>query len=383
MARYLMQGAVVRGMSRMGTALAGVCASMALLLAGCGVGGRTASPTSPSGPASPTTPHVIATLPVRLGRAVDPAQNRLYVADDNDRLDVFDGATYRLITSMAMSTEPDSIAVNSSTNRIYVASQAACMVTVIDGASDSVVSTVQVGSQPESVVVNAAANRIYVANAGDKTVSVIDGSRDSVVNTVPIGSAPNSMAVNETYVITSPFVLRKLIWSRERRKSDFRAPAVTLPVVCRARYEPTFTGNQLQRNYEPNICAEPGRWHRERHRWQPLFQRWAMEYPERITLHHWPQYGGQMVLGLTTGRPDAPFRLVTAVPHAHEPAQTAATVDFAAHLVTGRRLDGSPPEIDLCPILRYFSFSASSKRTFVGICWRYLRSSLDNAWLLR
>ena len=46
-------------------------------------------------------------------------------------------------------------------------------VSVIKGASNTVVATVPVGPQPDDLAVNPVTNRIYVANTGDNTVSVI------------------------------------------------------------------------------------------------------------------------------------------------------------------------------------------------------------------
>ena len=46
-------------------------------------------------------------------------------------------------------------------------------------------------------------------------------------------------------------------------------------------------------------------WTSHPHEWQPLLDTWAREYPERVTLHAWPQYGGQAVRGLTIASPGA------------------------------------------------------------------------------
>ena len=87
-------------------------------------------------------------------------------------------------------------------------------------------------------------------------------------------------------------------------------------------------------------------WVSHPHEWQPLFRRWAAGYPELTRLHRWEQLGGASVLGLTVGSAalwvEAPFRLLVTVPHAHEPAPTAAIVDLAAQLLTRTHLDGRP-----------------------------------------
>ena len=67
---------------------------------------------------------------------------------------------------------PYGVAVNSVTNRIYVANQCGSdptcasdgTVSVIDGASNTVIATVTVGSRPYGVAVNSVTNQIYVAN---------------------------------------------------------------------------------------------------------------------------------------------------------------------------------------------------------------------------
>ena len=64
---------------------------------------------------------------------------------------------------------PAGVAVNPTTNRIYVANQWSNNVSVIDGATNTVVATVPVGTCPEDVAVNPSTNRIYVANSGATT----------------------------------------------------------------------------------------------------------------------------------------------------------------------------------------------------------------------
>jgi DNA-binding beta-propeller fold protein YncE len=71
-------------------------------------------------------------------------------------------------------SNPKGVAVNASTNRIYVENAGyPGAVSVIDGASNTVVASVVLGVDPKDVAVNASTNRIYVTNPGDDTVSVI------------------------------------------------------------------------------------------------------------------------------------------------------------------------------------------------------------------
>ena len=71
---------------------------------------------------------------------------------------------------------PEGIAVNPTTNRVYVANTSDSSVTVIDGATDTVLATVRTGSYCQAVAVNPTTNKIYVANNYAHSVTVIDGA---------------------------------------------------------------------------------------------------------------------------------------------------------------------------------------------------------------
>ena len=91
---------------------------------------------------------------------------------------------------------PQGVAVNPTTNRIYTANIDSDSVSVIDGGANTVVATVPIGSDFWGVAVNPNTNLIYTANAWSSSVSVVDGGTNTVVATVPVGSSPQGMAVN-------------------------------------------------------------------------------------------------------------------------------------------------------------------------------------------
>jgi YVTN family beta-propeller protein len=71
----------------------------------------------------------------------------------------------------------EGIAVNTTTNRLYVVNGLDSTVTIIDGSTNTVLgSPIPVGHIPREVGVNPTTNRLYVANYLDDTVSVIDSS---------------------------------------------------------------------------------------------------------------------------------------------------------------------------------------------------------------
>src|SRR5262249_41874450 len=93
-------------------------------------------------------------------------------------------ATYHVGATISVGAGPNGIAVNTVTNRAYVANNADSTVSVIDGHTYSVVATIPVGPGPVGVAVNPVTNRVYVAISGNAiargSVTVIDGSSNAV-----------------------------------------------------------------------------------------------------------------------------------------------------------------------------------------------------------
>jgi YVTN family beta-propeller protein len=109
--------------------------------------------------------------------AVNPSSNMVYVANSGDAtVSVIDGTNDKdSVTSVAVGGPPDALAVIAATNKLYVANLFGS-VTVIDGLSNSMIASLPVGNSPDAVAVNPASNTIYVANQGSSTVSVIAGA---------------------------------------------------------------------------------------------------------------------------------------------------------------------------------------------------------------
>ena len=157
-----------------------------------------------------------------VGVAVNITNNRIYVNNfswGSGSVSVIDGATNTEIdtdgnpangmTRIPVGDRPHLVAVNTITNRIYVANWGSGYVSVIDGASNTVVATVPVDSGPNGVGVNPTTNRIYVTCSMDPVsddVSVIDGVTNTEIDTdgnpangitrIPVGGDPTGVAVN-------------------------------------------------------------------------------------------------------------------------------------------------------------------------------------------
>jgi YVTN family beta-propeller protein len=91
---------------------------------------------------------------------------------------------------------PRAVAVNPKTRKGYAVNSAGT-VTVIDPVAHST-ATVKVGNEPAVIAVNPSSNKIYVGNGGSGTVAVIDGTTDAVTATVPVGDLPYVVAANPT-----------------------------------------------------------------------------------------------------------------------------------------------------------------------------------------
>ena len=106
--------------------------------------------------------------------------------------------TYEVASTVAVGAIPGGIAINATTNTVYVANRGDDTVSVIDGITGSLISAIGVGNAPGAVAVNPSTNTVYVTHEGADTVSVIDGATGAVVSTLAVGAWPYAIAVNET-----------------------------------------------------------------------------------------------------------------------------------------------------------------------------------------
>jgi YVTN family beta-propeller protein len=129
--------------------------------------------------------------------AVNPLTNRVYVSMPT-RLAILDGATNALITSLPLpgTSSISAVAVNTRTNRIYVANEGTDNITVVDGASNSVVATIQLlpTAYPRDLAVDEAANRIFVAQRIPSVMTAISGVTNAIVDTARTPDFPLPVA---------------------------------------------------------------------------------------------------------------------------------------------------------------------------------------------
>jgi len=142
------------------------------------------------------TGHRLATIPVAAGPVqplrVDEATGRIYVVcSAGEELDVIDGNTNRVIAHIPVSPEPEGVAFNTATGRIYVADEGnadgnggqdtGTTITVIDGHSFDVLGTLQVGRGPDGVEADPELRRVYIAVEDSNAMVEISDSVDIVL----------------------------------------------------------------------------------------------------------------------------------------------------------------------------------------------------------
>ena len=134
--------------------------------------------------------------------AVDPSTNVVYIANSaSNTVSVINCNVPRgqnfMPNTVTVGGFPMGVAVNPSTHMIYVTSRDYNTISVIDGKTNTVIKYVQVGVSPVQVVVNPNTDMIYVANKDGNTISVIDGKTNRLNNTVPVGKSPVNIAVDQ------------------------------------------------------------------------------------------------------------------------------------------------------------------------------------------
>src|ERR671918_884204 len=132
-----------------------------------------------------------------IGIAVNPSTNKVYVVNEySNSVSVIDTDTDTVKSTINLGNFPYGIDINPLNNRIYITNRGSNTVSVLDGSVDTKLDDITVGKSPVGIAVNPSANWIYVTNLDDGTVSVIDGITNDVIKTLSVGKTPYGIAVN-------------------------------------------------------------------------------------------------------------------------------------------------------------------------------------------
>lgn len=149
---------------------------------------------------------VVGTIPTGVRQiAINPTTNLIYALYGTSTIEVIDGETNQIVTSIGTSSNTQTIAVNSATNKIYVTWtnwHVKCPtggIQVINGTSNTVIKSTAIGCDHPLLysVVNPTTNKVYVFDQFDSGVQILDGTTDDFVGKIP-GAKGNQATVNPT-----------------------------------------------------------------------------------------------------------------------------------------------------------------------------------------
>ena len=130
--------------------------------------------------------------------AIDSATNRFYVAElGSERVVVLDAGTHRELARVRLPSPPLLVGVNPARNRVYVA-DSANRLAVLDGESYKTIGGVDLGSRPRALAVKPENDSIYVVGHDPDAILVVEdrGGELRVVSEIPLASQPWAVAVS-------------------------------------------------------------------------------------------------------------------------------------------------------------------------------------------
>ena len=143
---------------------------------------------------------VFSSEPATHGVALDPAKQVAYVTrSEVNAVDVFDPATMKPLTRIAVADDPDAVFFDSAHNLVYVANGDAHLATLIDPKTRAVVATIPLGGKPEFSAYDSRSGLRYQNLRDTNTVAAIDVGTRSVVGRWHLAGCvePSGMAIDE------------------------------------------------------------------------------------------------------------------------------------------------------------------------------------------
>ena len=130
-------------------------------------------------------------FPLSISLAINTTTNKVYTANlDAMTVSVINGNSNTLEDTISLDIEPFDIAVNPNTNKIYVAGtknegqeQA---VIIIDGGTNSVLASIKIDDSATRIAVNSQTNKIYTGGYSKNILSVIDGATNTVTQKITV-----------------------------------------------------------------------------------------------------------------------------------------------------------------------------------------------------
>src|SRR6266481_5673058 len=129
--------------------------------------------------------------------------NRIYITEGNaGDLKIFDGTTYKLVSSVKLLEDADSIGYDSATNYLYIDNgggdvhQTYSMLSVVDTTAGTKLADLKIdGDTLEAMVLEKSTPKMYVNNRAKNQVSVVDREKRELVASWPVTLCKNNVAM--------------------------------------------------------------------------------------------------------------------------------------------------------------------------------------------
>ncbi len=129
--------------------------------------------------------------------------NRIYVTDGEvGDLKIFDGKTYRLLSSVKLLEDADSIGYDSATKYLYIDNgggdvhQTYSMISVVDTTAGKKVADIKVdGDTLEAMALETSSPKMYVNNKAKNQVDVVDRDKHAVIASWPVTKCKTNVAI--------------------------------------------------------------------------------------------------------------------------------------------------------------------------------------------
>jgi DNA-binding beta-propeller fold protein YncE len=137
-----------------------------------------------------------------VGVVVDPKTGNYFGSvQDDKRIAIIDGRTFKETGSIALPGESDAILFDAKDRRIYVTNDNGKFLWSVDPDAGKVVVAIAIPGEPECMAHDAAADQIYLNIKDHNEVAVIDTRTNAVVATWPVAPAtgPHGLVLDPTH----------------------------------------------------------------------------------------------------------------------------------------------------------------------------------------
>ena len=129
--------------------------------------------------------------------------NRIYITDgDAGDLKIFDGTTYKLVSSVKLLEDADSVGYDPATNYLYIDNgggdvhQTYSMLSVVDTTAGTKLADLKIdGDTLEAMTLEKSTPKMYVNNRAKNQVSVVDRDKRELVASWPVTLCKNNVAM--------------------------------------------------------------------------------------------------------------------------------------------------------------------------------------------